>query len=98
MSQPRGGLKILHLMILVVVAGVSLVYYIDYQYASRYDRLAAYHDQKWAEAEKPVEGRCTWVEHPHPALADYHARMSRKYRHAARNPWVPVTPDPPEPD
>ena len=28
----------------------------------------------------------------------YHAAMARKYRQAARNPWLPVEPDPPEPD
>ena len=27
----------------------------------------------------------------------YHAAMARKYRHAARYPWLPVEPDPPEP-
>ena len=28
----------------------------------------------------------------------YHAAMARKYRHAARHPWLPVGPDPPEPE
>jgi hypothetical protein len=28
---------------------------------------------------------------------DYHAAMARKYRAAARHPWLPVEPDPPEP-
>ena len=28
---------------------------------------------------------------------EYHADMARKYRHAARYPWLPVEPDPPEP-
>ncbi len=27
----------------------------------------------------------------------YHAAMARKYRRAARYPWLPVEPDPPEP-
>jgi hypothetical protein len=27
----------------------------------------------------------------------YHAAMARKYRHAARYPWLPVEPDPPNP-
>lgn len=28
----------------------------------------------------------------------YHAAMARKYRRAARYPWLPVAPDPPEPE
>ena len=30
--------------------------------------------------------------------ADHHAAMAHKYEHAARYPWLPVEPDPPEPD
>ena len=30
--------------------------------------------------------------------ADHHAAMAEKYRHAARYPWLPVAPDPPEPE
>jgi uncharacterized membrane protein len=29
---------------------------------------------------------------------DHHAAMAHKYEHAARYPWLPVEPDPPEPD
>lgn len=29
--------------------------------------------------------------------ADHHAAMARKYERAARYPWLPVAPDPPEP-
>jgi hypothetical protein len=29
--------------------------------------------------------------------ADHHASLVRKYERAARNPWLPVEPDPPEP-
>ena len=32
-----------------------------------------------------------------PSLVDYHEDMARKYERAARYPWVPVEPDPPEP-
>jgi hypothetical protein len=31
-------------------------------------------------------------------LATYRAAMVRKYRHAAGYPWLPVEPDPPEPE
>ncbi len=30
--------------------------------------------------------------------ADYHASLARKYRRAARFPWLSVEPDPPEPE
>jgi hypothetical protein len=31
-------------------------------------------------------------------LADHHATLRRKYERAARYPWLPVDPDPPEPE
>ena len=30
-------------------------------------------------------------------IADHHVALARKYQHAARCPWLPVAPDPPEP-
>jgi hypothetical protein len=33
-----------------------------------------------------------------PGHVDYHARLARKYERAARYPWLPVEPDPPEPE
>jgi hypothetical protein len=30
--------------------------------------------------------------------ADHHASLARKYEHAAQYPWLPVEPDPPEPE
>jgi hypothetical protein len=32
------------------------------------------------------------------AIRDRHARLKEKYRRAARYPWLPVEPDPPEPE
>jgi hypothetical protein len=31
------------------------------------------------------------------ALVRYHSALTAKYQHAARYPWLPVAPDPPEP-
>lgn len=28
----------------------------------------------------------------------YHSQLARKYKHAARYPWLPVEPDPPKPE
>ncbi len=33
-----------------------------------------------------------------PRKIGYHAAMARKYEHAAGYPWLPVEPDPPEPE
>jgi hypothetical protein len=33
----------------------------------------------------------------HRVLTDYHHELNLKYEYAARHPWLPVTPDPPEP-
>lgn len=30
--------------------------------------------------------------------AEHHELLARKYEQAARHPWLPVEPDPPEPD
>jgi fatty acid desaturase len=34
---------------------------------------------------------------PNPMRAAYHAQMKKKWEWAARYPWLPVEPDPPEP-
>jgi hypothetical protein len=33
-----------------------------------------------------------------PRQTEYHVAMARKYRHAARYPWLPVEPDPQMPE
>ena len=33
-----------------------------------------------------------------PRKAAYHAALARKYEYAASRPWLPVLPDPPEPE
>jgi hypothetical protein len=36
--------------------------------------------------------------HPARALLRYHCALTEKYQRAARYPWLPVAPDPPEPE
>lgn len=48
------------------------------------------HDLRWAEY---VE----WHGERRPNVAEYYNRLARKYEYAARYPWLPVAPDPPEP-
>ncbi len=33
-----------------------------------------------------------------PEIAEHYRRMAEKYERAARYPWLPVAPDPPEPE
>ena len=48
-------------------------------------------------APSVAEGYRHWVE-MFREEADYHGRLRRKYEHAARNPWLSVAPDQPEPN
>jgi hypothetical protein len=53
---------------------------------------AAYHEEieKLAKAAAQVRANA--------AIRDRHARLKEKYWRAARYPWLPVEPDPPEPE
>jgi hypothetical protein len=56
--------------------------------------LAQYHAAE--EAFRRGVGRR--VRHPLlPRMIEHAAALARKYRHAARHPWLPVAPDRPEP-
>jgi hypothetical protein len=46
-----------------------------------------------AQAAKERDG-----ERKHLTLASFHGELRRKYERAARYPWLPVAPDPPEPE
>ena len=56
---------------------------------------ARFHAQTEAacrEAGRPAPDPSDWP------IIEYDAAMARKYRRAARYPWLPVEPDPPDPD
>jgi hypothetical protein len=69
----------------------------------RFDRIArqhselirpfSWHDLAWRE-ESEIEGRLTGSDRVHA----WHLEMATKYLHAARYTWLPVEPDPPEPE
>ena len=54
--------------------------------------------------ESHVEGMKVRLDRAHkdldrlPGKIAYHAAMAAKYQHAVRYPWLPVEPDPPEPE
>jgi hypothetical protein len=79
-----------HLLILIAWAAVA-------SYAAYLVRRS---EALRAEAERH---HAAWISHfdsnsPIPSKAHYHHAMKWKYRHAARYPWLPVEPDPPEPE
>lgn len=48
-------------------------------------------------ARSVADGYRHWVD-VYRKSAEYHAAMKAKYARLARHPWLPVEPDPPEPD
>ena len=58
--------------------------------------LAAYHESGWVVVITilPVMDVDEYLRR----MSEWHAALARKYRHAARYPWLPVEPDLPRPD
>jgi hypothetical protein len=59
----------------------------------------AYWESRWTDQREGKPARYPWPAGPPfvPALAKYHDAMRMKYERAARYPWLPIEPDPPEP-
>lgn len=77
----------------------------------RFDALAEHHSLNAGfEYEEPTNGLKKWKafdrisEHywKYRIVSDakhkWHSMLAKKYEHAARYPWLPVAPDPPEPE
>jgi hypothetical protein len=72
---------------------------------TRFVRAAEYHKEQVAllgrlgREEHLGGGSVRGIAPPPKAIRarEYHSRMAENYRHAARYPWLPVEPDPPEP-
>ncbi len=81
---------------MIAVAAVALLCLLEHRRRS-FESLAAYHE---SESRKMI----AWSINPPGDVLRYaervfewHAALARKYRHAARYPWLPFEPDPPEP-
>jgi hypothetical protein len=85
-----------HRLIAVALAIFVIALGIMIEWNGRFQRIADRHRgevPKHFPRVKPVG-----MEDKHWHLIDWHASMVRKYDHAARYPWLPVEPDPPEPE
>ncbi len=58
-----------------------------------------YWESRWTWQREGQPARYPWPAGPPfvPAITKYHDDMRLKYERAARYPWLPVAPDPPEP-
>ena len=72
--------------------------------AVRFRALAQYHAELVVDPETVADGRFRVVGHSRDGepivqtTVCRHAELAQKYERAARYPWLPVTPDPPEPE
>jgi hypothetical protein len=88
-------------MIVVAVVGLACAARVLLlERRERFARLARQHSSAppvtWPTCATPgvVERQRFWSK----LSAAWHAEMAQKYQHAARYPWLPVAPDPPEPE
>jgi hypothetical protein len=80
---------------MLVVAVVSLVCLLEHRRRS-FESLAAYHESKTALVFSMI---LSTEDHLYrERVCEWHASLAPKYRYAAHYPWLPVEPDPPEPE
>jgi hypothetical protein len=97
MRLPRVRLTVRGLMVAVAIVGV--VYGVMIERHSRFRKLASRHQ---AEGEKllkmPIISFSGSEDDPVVRRFEWHYSRQLKYERAARYPWLPVAPDPPEPE
>jgi hypothetical protein len=89
------------MMVAVAIVGsvLGLVGWLDRR-SRRFDAMSWDHFllmEKWGEEASRLSRRADPGEQSAYSKADYHDAMGSKYYRAARSPWLPVEPDPPEP-
>jgi hypothetical protein len=93
---------------MIAVAAVALLCLLEHRRRS-FESLAAYHQSKldrfliWQSLDDLTVIRLFHrdlkpLTTDEAKVPNWHEAMARKYRHAARYPWLPVEPDPPEPE
>lgn len=91
------GFRLRTLLVLVILSGLGLGGYTLRRRSDLYRRRAA--EMEWIEYEFASIriGSSKSVAANVEQAREYWAALKRKYRRAARYPWLPVAPDPPEP-
>src|SRR5262245_9148943 len=109
MRPPRFRVRTLMLAVAVVAVAAGL-----WHRSERFRRLAQYHQQAnvwiildWGAVENAEKEGWNWVgtppvkavlPRPSKARILWHDALRLEYEGAARRPWLPVEPDPPEPE
>ena len=90
MKLPRLTIRRLMVAVAVVAAPLACGAWAARR-AATFREISAYHALEWSRIDttgtQEVDARAEW-----------HRAMEMKYRDAARYPWLPVAPDPPEPE
>ncbi len=96
MKLPRIRITVRRLMVVVAMVGALLGTLIAVR-ASRVRQANQHRLLSTTREQRRLHGTSipdsTWT-----AKKLWHAEMSNKYERAARSPWLPVGPDPPEPN
>ena len=97
MQLPRVRYTVRQMMVVVLIVAIMLAIHVTLQRRrGRFERLSHYHIQSIR-----IESICFCAPYESDVLSDkalWHLKLSRKYGEAARRPWLPVSPDPPEPE
>jgi hypothetical protein len=106
MTLPRPRFTVLRLMIVVAIVALAAAVLVrvatpwcdwSERRAAEFGELERYHGGvrwtwDWRVRQGPGSGQAT------AQVKSYHMAMAAKYEWAARYPWLPVWPDPPEPE
>jgi hypothetical protein len=97
MRLPRPQFTVRRLMLAVAIVGFVLGVTIERQ--NRFRKIEAHHQAEFANlvSRSPYISFSNFSEAVNRRL-DWHETMRLKYEHAALHPWLPVSPDPSEPE
>jgi hypothetical protein len=109
MKLPKPRLTVRRMMIAVAIVGLLLGALVAARAwmedrRRRFDDLATWHFQQVSQYQTPYFGGggpselVREYEAKYGSKIAYHKRMNAKYVRAYRRPWLPVEPDPPEPE
>jgi hypothetical protein len=104
MRLTRARFTIRRMMVVVAVIALLLGAAAILRRQAHLQQLADYHAETARQLRSShgsiirPDGAYVHVPLTPPRLADYHEDLARKYERAARYPWLPVEPDPPEPE